>query len=84
MAAVIYTLCALTSLLCAVLLFRSYFRSRYRLLFWAGVCFAGVTVNNALLVADKVIFPEGDLLTIRLVVALAALAFLLFGLIFDE
>jgi hypothetical protein len=84
MATVIYTLCAATSFLCAVLLLRSYFRSRYRLLFWAGLCFAGATLNNLLLVADKVIFPEIDLLTLRLAVALLALVFLLYGLIFDE
>lgn len=84
MATVIYALCAATSLLCAVLLLRSYARSRYRLLFWAGLCFVGATLNNLLLVADKVIFPDVDLLTLRLVVALLALVFLLYGLIFDE
>ena len=84
MAAFIYTLCAVTSCVCAVLLLRSYFRSKYRLLLWAGVCFVGVTINNLLLVADKIIFPENDLLTARLVVALLALFFLLYGLIFDE
>ncbi|MES2676199.1 MAG: DUF5985 family protein [Pseudomonadota bacterium] len=84
MATVIYALCAATSLLCAVLLLRSYARSRYRLLFWAGMCFVGATLNNLLLVADKVMFPEIDLLSLRLVVALLALVFLLYGLIFDE
>ncbi|MES2823441.1 MAG: DUF5985 family protein [Pseudomonadota bacterium] len=84
MATVIYALCAATSLLCAVLLLRSYARSRYRLLFWAGMCFVGTTLNNLLLVADKLMFPEIDLLTLRLVVALLALVFLLYGLIFDE
>lgn len=84
MAAFIYTLCAVTSCVCAFLLLRSYFRSKYRLLLWAGVCFVGVTLNNLLLVADKIIFPENDLLTARLVVALLALFFLLYGLIFDE
>lgn len=85
MSAFIYTLCALTSLLCAVLLLRSFSKSKHRLLFWAGICFAGITVNNLLLVADKIIFPTSiDLLTPRLLVALIALVFLLYGLIFDE
>jgi hypothetical protein len=85
MSAFIYTLCALTSLLCAVLLLRSFSKSKHRLLFWAGICFAGITVNNLLLVADKIIFPTSvDLLTPRLLVALVALVFLLYGLIFDE
>lgn len=84
MAAFIYTLCAATSLLCAILLLRSYFRSRYRLLLWAGVCFIGVTLNNIFLILDKLIFPDMDLLPTRLLIALAALVFFLYGLIFDE
>ena len=84
MAALIYTLCAATSLLCAVLLLRSYFNSRYRLLLWAGICFVGVTLNNVLVVLDKLILSDIDLLTLRLLVALLALVFLLYGLIFEE
>ncbi len=84
MAAIIYTLCTVTSLICAVLLLRGFAKSKYRLLLWAGICFVGITLNNALLVADKLIFPDVDLLTTRLVVALIALVFLLYGLIFDE
>ena len=85
MGAVIYTLCTMTSLLCAALLLRSYSKSKYRLLFWAGICFVGITLNNMLLVADKLIFPTSvDLLTLRLLVGLIALVFLLYGLIFDE
>lgn len=84
MSAVIYTLCAMTSLLCAVLLLRSFSKSKHRLLLWAGVCFVGITLNNLLLVADKLIFPDIDLLTPRLLVALIALFFLVYGLIFDE
>ena len=84
MAAFIYSLCAITSSLCAILLLRSYFESRYRLLLWAGVCFLGLTINNILMVADKVLFPQEYMLTLRLVVALLAVSFLLYGLIFDE
>jgi hypothetical protein len=84
MAAIIYTLCTFTSLVCAVLLLRGYVKSKYRLLLWAGICFVGITLNNALLVADKLIYPNVDLLTTRLLVALIALVFLLYGLIFDE
>lgn len=84
MAAFIYTLCTATSLLCAVLLLRSYYRSRYRLLLWAGICFIGVTLNNIFLIMDKLVFPDVDLLPTRLLIALAALVFFLYGLIFDE
>jgi len=81
---VIYALCALTSATCAALLLRSYFVSRYRLLLWAGVCFAGVTLNNLLVIADNLIFTGADLLTWRFAVALVAVLFLIYGLIFDE
>lgn len=85
MAATIYLLCALTSALCAFLLLRAYVGSRYRLLFWGGLCFAGMTLNNLLLVLDRVVFPEGvDLRSWRLVAALIALVPLLYGLIWEE
>ncbi|RYY03960.1 MAG: hypothetical protein EOO53_05495 [Gammaproteobacteria bacterium] len=84
MAAIIYTLCTLTSLLCALLLLRSYFRSKYRLLYWAGICFLGITLNNMLLVADKLIFPNIDLFPFRVAVGFLALCFFMYGLIFDE
>ena len=81
MAAIIYTLCALTALACAILLFRAYARSKAAVLFWSGLCFAGLTLNNALLVADRLILPAVDLYTLRLGVGLAALLLLLYGLI---
>jgi hypothetical protein len=83
MAAVIYGLCALTALLCTVLLLLAYRRSGYKLLFWSGLCFAILTLNNVLLVLDKVVFPgpELDLTAYRGVTAVAAMAVLLYGLI---
>ena len=84
MAAIIYTLCTLTSMLCAVLLLRSYSRSKYRLLYWAGLCFVGLTLNNMLLVADKLIVSNFDLFPLRVTVGFLALCFFMYGLIFDE
>lgn len=84
MAPFIYALCAVTSSVCAILLLRSYFDSRYRLLLWAGLCFVALTINNLLMITDKIIFPEEHMLTLRLSVSLIALCFLLYGLIFDE
>ena len=84
MAAIIYSLCALTALGCTFLLLRGYRRSRYRLLFWSGLCFAGLTLNNLLLVIDKVALPDVDLSIPRTLVALAAMTVLLFGLIWDS
>ncbi|MBI2359852.1 MAG: hypothetical protein HYV04_13315 [Deltaproteobacteria bacterium] len=83
MAAIFYALCTLTALFCSWLLLRAYHRSRYRLLFWGGLCFLGLTLNNALLAADKLLFPEANLFTWRLIVALSAMLVLLYGLIWD-
>jgi hypothetical protein len=81
---IIYALCALTALSCTWLLLHAYFRTRYRLLLWGGLCFAGLTLNNTLLVFDKVIFPTiYDLSTWRLIAALISFSILLFGLIWD-
>jgi hypothetical protein len=83
MAAAIYSLCALTSLLCTALLLLAYHRGRYRLLLWSGLCFAGLTVTNLLLVLDKLVFPEVDLSIWRTSVTLLAMAVLLYGLIWE-
>ena len=83
MAAAVYVLCALTSLACAVLLLRAYWRGRYRLLLWSGLCFAGLTLNNLILVIDKLVLTGGDLSIWRTSVALMAMAVLLYGLIWE-
>ncbi|MEW7847419.1 DUF5985 family protein [Massilia aurea] len=85
MGELIYTLCMLTSLTCAALLFASYRRTRHRLLFWSAACFAVMTINNLLLILDKVVFPtEVDLMPWRLLTALAACLLLLYGLIYEK
>jgi hypothetical protein len=81
MADFIYFGCFLTSLLCAGLLLRSYQRTRSRLILWSGVCFAGLSLNNALLFIDLAVVSEIDLSVYRALVALASLLVLLFGLI---
>jgi hypothetical protein len=84
MAALIYTLCALTSLACSLLLWRAWRKAGHRLLFWSALCFFGLTLNNSLLVLDKVIYADVDLLTWRLTAALIAVLMLLYGLIWEE
>jgi hypothetical protein len=83
MAALIYGLCALTALMCSYLLFQAYARGNYRLLLWSGLCFAGLTFNNLLLVLDKLVFVDIDLSLARTVTALVAMMVLLYGLIWD-
>jgi hypothetical protein len=83
MAPLFYALCALTAFFCAWLLVRAYYRSRYRLLLWGGLCFIGLTLNNALLMVDKLLLPDINLFTLRLIVALIALLVFLYGIIWD-
>lgn len=76
-------ICALAVLACAactVLLFRSYVRSRGRLLFWTSLCFVFLTLNNVLLFLDLVVL-EMDLRPWRHAAAFAGLVFMIFGLL---
>ncbi|RYF48841.1 MAG: hypothetical protein EOO38_09250 [Cytophagaceae bacterium] len=84
MAAVVYILCSLTSLTCAVLLLRAYGKTGVRLLFWSGLCFIGLALNNALLFVDRRMLPDADLYVVRSVPALAGIVMLLYGLVWDS
>ena len=84
MVKVIYALCTVTSVTCAWLLLRSFLHNRYRLLFWSGLCFVGLSLNHLLLIFDRLVFPAVDLLTWRLGMALVAVSFLLCGLIWQD
>ncbi len=89
MAATVYILCALTSLACAVMLWRGFTQSRARFLMWSSLCFVGLAINNILLFADKVVFPDvthvlGVPFPIwRSATALVGIALLVYGLIWD-
>ncbi|HYW10526.1 MAG TPA: DUF5985 family protein [Longimicrobium sp.] len=83
MATLVYALCALTSLACAVLLLRGYAASRARLLLWSGLCFAGLALNNILLLVDKSLVPAVDLSLWRTLPAVAGVALLLYGLVWE-
>jgi hypothetical protein len=83
MATLIYGLCALTSVLCAVLLLRGYLASGARLLLWAGLCFVGLGLNNTLLFVDLGLIPEVDLTVWRSMPALVGLALLIYGLVWE-
>jgi hypothetical protein len=84
MAEVVYTLCALTSVVCAGLLVRSWQRSRARILLWSSLCFVGLAVNNLLLLIDLVVVPNVDLSILRTGTALGAMGVLVIGLIWER
>ena len=83
MGPLIYALCAFAAATCAFLLLREYRRGGFRLLLWSGLCFVGLTLNNLILVADKVLVPHIDLSLWRTSTALVAMTVLLYGLIWD-
>ena len=80
----VYLLCALTSVLCAGLLIRSYRANRSRLLLWSTLCFSGLALNNILLFVERVLMPAHDLQMWRSLAALVAFATLLIGLIWES
>lgn len=85
MASAVYFGCALTSLVCAILLVRSYRSNRSVLLLWSSICFVGLAVNNILLFVDLVIFPMSmDLSLARALSGLLSVSALLVGLVWSE
>lgn len=83
MAEAVYLLCALTSVACAVLLLRGWRRQGVRLLFYSGLCFAWLALNNLLLFIDLVLVPGVDLSVVRSATSFMGAATLLYGLIWD-
>ncbi len=84
MRSIVYILAALTSLGCAVLLLRGYARGKRKLLLWSGICFAGLSLSNALIFIDLVLLPNVDLYVFRLSVTSVSMAILLYGLIWES
>lgn len=84
MALLIYILCALASLVCAVLLWRGYRASTVRLLRWSALCFAGLFLNNLLLIIDTHVIPTVDMALYRMLPALLGAALLVYGLVWDS
>ena len=80
----VYLLCVLTSALCAVLLGRSYLRTRMRLLLWSSLCFVLLAANNLVVVIDLAILPAVDLRALRHALSLGAVLLLLIGFIWDR
>lgn len=83
MTGLVYLLCAATSFLCAVLLFRGFARTGVRLLLFSGICFLGFTIDNMVLYVDLVVIPDVNISLLRRLPGLIALVVLLFGLVWE-
>ena len=85
MGPIVYILGTLTTLLCAVMLLRGYAQSHVKLLLWSGLCFACMTVSNALLFIDLVLLPtDVDLYLLRLLTAASGMLLLMYGLVWES
>ena len=82
-AAITYLLCSFTALLCSVLLFRGFNKTKGRLLFWSGVCFLLLFVENLILFIDLIMIPHVTLTLFRLAPGVLASLCLLYGLIWE-
>lgn len=82
-AEIVYALCALTSVICAVLLLRGFLSSGVRLLLWAGLCFVGLAANNVLLFIDLGLVPDIDLSVWRSLPTLFGIMLLIYGLVWE-
>jgi hypothetical protein len=81
---VLYFLCVVMSIACALLLLRGYRITGTRLLFWSGLCFVGLSLNNVLLFLDLIVTgPSVDLSIWRATTLLLSLLLLLYGFIFE-
>lgn len=83
-AALVYFSCALAAFACALLLLRGYARTKAALLLWSGICFGLLTLNNVLVMVDSLVLPEVDLSIVRHLTALAGIACMLWGLIWES
>jgi hypothetical protein len=81
---VVYLLCAATCLLCTIFLFRGYARTGVRLLFWSGLCFLGLMLDNLMLYIDVIVMPDVSLEIWRKIPGLIAIMLLLFGLVWES
>ena len=84
MTAFVYLLCTITALVCSLLLLCGYQRTRARLLFWSGLCFVCLALENLLLFVDRILFPNVDLSLWRIPPALLAMVLLLWGLVWKN
>ena len=79
----VYIFGALSSMLCAGLLWRRYKISQNKLLLWSALCFLGLTINNILVFVDLILVPDVDLHVLRWSATAASLGLIVFGLVWE-
>jgi len=82
-AAAVFIACAVTSVLCVVLLVRGWLATRSRLLLWSSLGFLGLALNNLVLVVDRLLIQDSDFALLRALPAFLGVLVLLTGCIWD-
>jgi hypothetical protein len=75
---------AVIALLCAVLLYRGYWRTGARLLGWSAACFFGMALESAILFVDLFVYPDVNLTLFRQSMAAAGIVCLIVGLVWES
>lgn len=83
MPALVYGLCLVTSAICALLLIRSWSRTRRPLLMWSAGCFSLLALNNLFVVLDMVLMAATDFSVWRAGTSFAAVGVLIYGFIWE-
>lgn len=81
---IVYSLCLLTSTVCAGLLGRMFLKSGARMLFWSACCFVLLAIVNLIVILDMLVIPQIDFRLARLGLSFGAVSLLLFGFIWDN
>ena len=79
----VFLLCFATSSACALLLARSYARTKARLLLWSAVCFLFLAANNFAVILDLLVLPDRNFSLLRVTLSMIAVVVLLYGLVWD-
>jgi hypothetical protein len=79
--AIVYVLCFLTSVGCALLLTHAWRRTGAPLLLWSALCFGFLALNNFFVVLDMVLISQVDLTPARQISAILAIVVMLYGFI---
>lgn len=80
-ASAVYLLSVVVGAACAVLLLRAHKRAPSGLLLSAGICFAGLALNDLGLIVDMFVLPDVSLVAVRSLPALAGLCLLVRALV---
>jgi multidrug transporter EmrE-like cation transporter len=79
LADILYASCFLACLVCALLMLRSWMKTRIAFLLWSGLGFSLLSLSNALLFLDKVSFEGVDLAGYRVAAAFLGVSLLVCG-----